>query len=81
MFLEILLSIRFFINVAVVVGIPVLFMYFASILNILDSKIFGTLLTITIVGLFMLTTYINAIIESFFMVYRYKAFERIIEHE
>jgi hypothetical protein len=78
-FLEILLIIRFFINLVVVVGIPVLFMYFASILNILDSEIFGTILAIIIFGLFLLTTYINAIIEAFFMIYRYKAFERIIE--
>ncbi len=79
--LEILLIIRFFINVIVVVGIPVLFMYFASILNILDSEIFGTILAIIIFGLLLLTTYINSIIEAFFMIYRYKAFERILAEE
>lgn len=80
-FLEILLIVRFFINLIVVVGIPVLFMYFASILNILDSGIFGTVLAIIIFWLFVLTTYINAIIEAFFVIYRYKAFERILAEE
>lgn len=77
--LEIFLAMRFLINVAVVVGIPVLFIYFASIFHILDSQIFGTIIAIIIIGLTLLTTYINAIIESFFAVYRYKAFERILE--
>lgn len=79
--LEMLLIIRFLINVLVIVGIPIIMLYIANAVNILNANIVGTIIAITVIILILITTYINGIIEAFFIAYRYKWFNRILEKE
>jgi len=75
--IELLLLIRFLVNILIVIGIPFVLMYIANWLNIIDSSTVGTIIIIVSIGLLIGTAYINGIIEAFFATYRYKVYEKI----
>lgn len=79
--LQLFLTIRFLINAIVIMGIPFLIVYIAIWLNVIESKIVWYVIAISVVVLLFLMAYINAIIEAFFMTYRYKVYKNIIEEE
>ncbi|MFZ2911793.1 MAG: hypothetical protein WAZ75_01790, partial [Candidatus Absconditicoccaceae bacterium] len=76
---QLFLMIRFLINAIVVMGIPFLIVYIAIRLNVIESKVVGYVIAISVVVLLFLMAYINAIIEAFFMTYRYKVYKSITE--
>jgi hypothetical protein len=71
------LYVRFLINIAIVIGIPLGMLYAASKLNIADSAWFQGLVISVLVILIALTAYINGIIEAFFISYRWKLYKQI----
>jgi len=75
--LELLLLIRFLVNIVLVVGIPFVVMYIASWLNIINSATVGVIVIVISVGLLLITAYVNGIIEAFFAAYRYKIYKKI----
>ncbi|MFZ2151260.1 MAG: hypothetical protein WAZ12_02745 [Candidatus Absconditicoccaceae bacterium] len=77
--IQLFLMIRFLINAIVVMGIPFLIVYIAIRLNVIESKVVGYVIAISVVVLLFLMAYINAIIEAFFMTYRYKVYKSITE--
>lgn len=77
--LELLLLVRFFVNILIVIWIPFILMYIASWLNIIDSKSVGIIIGIVSVILILWTAYVNGIIEAFFASYWYKVYHKIIE--
>ncbi|USN55396.1 MAG: hypothetical protein H6765_02070 [Candidatus Peribacteria bacterium] len=68
---------RFIINVLIVVGIPLLLIYLALSLGILDNIIIQTLGVLVIIALILITAYINGIIEAFFTTYWYKVYTHL----
>lgn len=78
--LQIILLFRFIINIAIVLGIPILLVFLASSLNIL-GKVTNIIIIVTLIFLVIGTAYINGIIEAFFATYRYKVYERIVKKE
>lgn len=74
--LEWVLLIRFIINLLLILGIPLLIIYLASIMNIL-WKVTHTIVTIVAISLIVICAYLNAIIEAFFTTYRYKVYKHI----
>lgn len=72
---EMLLTLRFFINAAILVGIPLGLIYVAVFFNIIDHAWVETLIRIIIILLLLIITYINGIFEAFFTSYRYKIFQ------
>lgn len=77
--IQLFLMIRFLINAIVVMGIPFLIVYIAIWLNVIESKIVWYVIAISVIVLLFLMAYINAIIEAFFMTYRYKVYKSITE--
>lgn len=77
--IQLFLMIRFLINAIVVMGIPFLIVYIAIRLNVIESKVVWYVIAISVVVLLFLMAYINAIIEAFFMTYRYKVYKSITE--
>lgn len=77
--IQLFLMIRFVINAIVVMGIPFLIVYIAIWLNVIESKIVWYVIAISVIILLFLMAYINAIIEAFFMTYRYKVYKSITE--
>ncbi len=75
--INILLYLRFLINILIVIGIPLLMLRWASKLDFAESVYFQVLVTWTILGLIFLTAYINGIIEAFFITYWSKVFTQI----
>ena len=73
--------VRFIINAIVVMWIPFLIVYIAIWFNVIESKIVWYVIAISVIVLLFLMAYINAIIEAFFMAYRYKVYKSIIEQE
>ena len=76
--LELLLLVRFLVNIILVVGIPFVLMYIASRLNIIDSATVWTIIVIVSIALLLWTAYINGIIEAFFATYRFKIYKKIV---
>ncbi len=79
--IQLFLLIRFLLNAIVIMGIPFLIVYVAIWLNVIESKIVWYVIAITVIVLLFLMAYINAIIEAFFMTYRYKVYKNITEEE
>lgn len=77
--LELILLVRFFLNIIIVMWIPFILMYIASWLNILDSRTVGIIIAIISIILVLWTAYINGIIEAFFASYWYKVYHKIVE--
>lgn len=72
---EMLLTLRFFINAAIMVGVPLGLIYIAVFFNIIDHARVETLIRGIAGLLLLLITYINGIFEAFFTSYRYKIFQ------
>ena len=79
--IQLFLMVRFILNAIVVMGIPFLIVYVAIWFNVIESKIVWYVIAISVIVLLFLMAYINAIIEAFFMAYRYKVYKSIIEQE
>ena len=71
---------RFIVNIIILIGIPVLILYLVYRLGI-ESDAIQTILVIILIGLFLLTAYINGIIEAFFNTYRYKLYQHLMKEE
>lgn len=78
---EMLLFVRFIINALIVVGIPTALIYLAVFFNIIDNARVEQIIWIVAGLMLLLVAYINAILESFFNLYRYKIFEKAQENE
>lgn len=74
---DFLLHLRFLVNIIIVFGIPLLLMYLGTKIGITWNTAIRTLFIIMIIWLFLLTAYINGIIEAFFATYRYKVYKHI----
>lgn len=72
-----LLQLRFIVNTALIIGIPIGMIFIATSLDIIDKNIFNPIIYSTIAILFLITAYINGIIEAFFITYRYKLYKKI----
>jgi len=79
--IQLFLTIRFLVNAIVIMGIPFLIVYIAIWLNVIESKIIWYVIGISVIALLFLMAYINAIIEAFFMTYRYKVYKKVTEEE
>jgi len=77
--IQLFLTIRFLINAIVIMWIPFLIVYVAIWFNIIESKVIWYVVAISVIILLFLMAYINAIIEAFFMTYRYKVYKWITE--
>jgi hypothetical protein len=77
--IQLFLMIRFIINAIVIMGIPFLIVYIAIWFNVIESKVVWYVIAISVIALLFLMAYINAIIEAFFMTYRYKVYKSITE--
>lgn len=77
MFVEFLLLFRFLITGALIVGIPLGLVYVAVRLNILDNGFVEGMIWIIAGALLLILSYINCIIETFFLTYRYQAYKAI----
>ncbi len=77
--IQLFLMIRFIINAIVIMGIPFLIVYIAIWFNVIESKVVWYVIAISVIVLLFLMAYINAIIEAFFMTYRYKVYKSITE--
>lgn len=76
-----ILHIRFIINIIIVFGIPLGLMYVANWLGIAENIILRTVFIVLVIILFLLTAYINGIIEAFFTTYWYKLFKHVQSEE
>lgn len=79
--IQLFLTIRFLVNAIIVMWIPFLIVYISIWLNIIESKFVWYMIAISIVILIIFMAYINAIIEAFFMTYRYKVYTAITQEE
>lgn len=77
--INLFLYVRFIINIAIVIGIPIWLIYLASKLDFADSWWFQTVVIIISIALVALTAYINGIIEAFFISYRWRVYEKVKE--
>lgn len=75
-----LLYIRFIVNLLILVGVPLLLIYVAVYFQIAQLIGIQTLLVVILIGLILLTAYIEGIIEAFFLTYRYKVYQHITHH-
>ena len=76
--IELMLLVRFFVNTAIVIWVPLVLGLLAMRLWIADNDFVRYfLLSLTII-LLLGTVYINALVEAFFSTYWYRAFEQIM---
>jgi len=78
-FLELLLLLRFLINIIFVIWVPFLLLYIASWFNLINSTTVWTIVAIVSIVLLLCTAYINGIIEAFFATYWYKIYNKIVQ--
>jgi len=78
---DIILHLRFIINIIIVFGIPLWLMYLGTWIGIADVWVVQIIFLLIIIALFLITAYINGIIEAFFTTYRYKVYKHIKEEE
>lgn len=81
MLVEVLLLLRFLITGALIVGIPLGLVYLAVWLNILDNALVEGVIWVVAGVLLLIVSYINCIIETFFLTYRYQAYQAISKKE
>lgn len=79
--LETLLLARFIVNIIIIVWVPVLIIYIASLFGFQENPYFLTIIYILAGILIILTAYINAIIEALFTTYRFKLYHHITKHD
>ncbi len=81
MLVEVLLLLRFLITGALIVGVPLGLVYLAVWLNILDNALVEGVIWVVAGALLLIVSYINCIIETFFLTYRYQAYQAISKKE
>lgn len=72
-----ILDLRFILNLIVLVALPLAMVYVADRFNILDSSFFSGGIYTMFAILFLLVSYINGIVEAFFITYRYKLYTQL----
>lgn len=72
-----LLRFRFILNTIFIIGIPLLLVYIALQKNRINTQRVDTVIYGTVAVLFIITAYINGIIEAFFMTYRFKLYKYV----
>lgn len=75
--LQYVLSGRFIINILLFLGLPVLILYTATAFEVTQWGPVATLIIIVSIGVWLLTAYVNGIIEAFFISLRYRLFVAI----
>lgn len=78
---EVILLLRFILNALLVIGVPLLFIYLAFALNIIQYSIVETIIWVITILLIIFLAYINSLIETFFLTYWYTAYQKIIHEE
>jgi len=61
--------------------VPAVIFYIAFIFGFQQATIFYVILTVVVIGLFMLIAYINSIVEAFLMAYWYLGYRMIESQE
>jgi len=79
--LEFFLMFRFIFGTLVIIGVPLLIIYITTSLNINNTKLVEIMIYTTVILLWLITTYINGVIEAFFATYRYKVYKHLIKIE
>ena len=81
MLVELILLLRFFVIWAIIVWIPLWLVYIAVWLDILNNSFVEGIIWVVCWALILILSYINCIIEAFFITYWYKAYTALIEKE
>lgn len=81
MFVEVLLLLRFILIGFIIVGIPLGLIYLTVWLDIIQNPGVESAIRILAAILLLALSYINCIVEAFFLSYRYKAYKTINEKE
>lgn len=77
MFVELLLMLRFFVIGLLIVGIPVLLIYIAVWLDVIQNSFVETTIRVVAASLLLVIAYLNCIVEAFFLTYWYQAYRKI----
>jgi hypothetical protein len=72
--ISMLMHVRIIINIVILIGVPMLLLYLASVTNIITLSLFQGWFLIVVLGLLCIVAYINAIIEAFFQTFWYKVY-------
>lgn len=81
MFVEVLLLLRFILIGFIIVGIPLGLIYLTVWLDIIQNPGVESAIRILAAILLLILSYINCIVEAFFLSYRYKAYKTISQKE
>jgi hypothetical protein len=81
MLVELILLLRFFVIWAIIVGIPLWLVYIAVWLDLLGNSFVEGIIRVISWVLLLVLSYINCIIEAFFITYWYKAYIALTEKE
>ena len=77
MFVELLLMLRFIVIGLLIVGIPVLLIYIAAWLDVIQNSFVETTIRVVAASLLLVIAYLNCIVEAFFLTYWYQAYRKI----
>ena len=77
MFVELLLMLRFIVIGLLIVGIPVLLIYIAVWLDVIQNSFVETTVRVVAASLLLVIAYLNCIVEAFFLTYWYQAYRKI----
>lgn len=77
MFVELLLMLRFIVIGLLIVGIPVLLIYIAVWLDVIQNSFVETTIRVVAASLLLVIAYLNCIVEAFFLTYWYEAYRKI----
>ena len=77
MFVELLLMLRFIVIGLLIVGIPVLLIYIAVWLDVIQNSFVETTIRVVAASLLLIIAYLNCIVEAFFLTYWYQAYRKI----
>lgn len=77
MFIELLLMLRFIVIGLLIVGIPVLLIYIAVWLDVIQNSFVETTIRVVAASLLLVIAYLNCIVEAFFLTYWYQAYRKI----
>ena len=77
MFVELLLMLRFIVIGLLIVGIPVLLIYIAVWLDVIQNSFVETAIRVVAASLLLVIAYLNCIVEAFFLTYWYQAYRKI----
>ena len=77
MFVELLFMLRFIVIGLLIVGIPVLLIYIAVWLDVIQNSFVETTIRVVAASLLLVIAYLNCIVEAFFLTYWYQAYRKI----